>query len=62
MALLLLEHAGFLVSSVVIGDFTPLIVPCDDNCQVLTIFASRNPDNLDDSGVPSDLEGLDNPN
>ena len=57
---LLLQHAGFTIQQV-IGDFTPYL-PCDDNCQVLSIIASRNPDNLDDSGDPRDLQGLENPN
>ena len=56
---LLLKHAGFTTQQV-IGDFTPDL-PCDDNCQVLTIIASRKPEDSDDFDILDSPEGLRNP-
>lgn len=39
---LLLENAGFTIQQV-IGDFDAEL-PCDDNCQILTVIASKNED------------------
>ena len=56
---LLLKHAGFTTQQV-IGDFTPDL-PCDDNCQVLTIIASRKPEDSDVFDILDSPEGLRNP-